>query len=242
VNQGRKATDLYKLRWLSCIIQGTIMKTLRICTLLLLISNLIGISAPTFAASTDFTHTHNYTSDTITGLDWLDLTETTNRSYNDVINGMSDTSSVIYGYRYATLDDWGTLISNFFDVAKPSDNTTSAPVTNFGAAQVFHTNFGITNTRQQSIYTFTDSLGFLKGDTSLYLAGIQSGHATITGYTSSSNLIQREDGATTQPASIYVGHFLVKGGNLIATPLPAALFLFAPALFGFFGFRRKMQA
>jgi len=35
---------------------------------------------------------------------------------------------------------------------------------------------------------------------------------------------------------------LVSDSNLIATPIPAALFMFAPALLGFFGFRRKMQA
>jgi len=35
---------------------------------------------------------------------------------------------------------------------------------------------------------------------------------------------------------------LVSDSNLIATPVPAALFMFAPALLGFFGFRRKMQA
>jgi len=35
---------------------------------------------------------------------------------------------------------------------------------------------------------------------------------------------------------------LVGDATLIATPLPAALFMFAPALLGFFGFRSKMQA
>jgi len=35
---------------------------------------------------------------------------------------------------------------------------------------------------------------------------------------------------------------LVSDTKLIATPIPAALFMFAPALLGFFGFRRKMQA
>jgi len=38
-----------------------------------------------------------------------------------------------------------------------------------------------------------------------------------------------------------LGSFLVSD-TLIATPIPAALFMFAPALLGFFGFRRKMQA
>jgi len=37
------------------------------------------------------------------------------------------------------------------------------------------------------------------------------------------------------------GDFVVRDAPLIATPIPAAVLMFAPALLGFFGFRRKMQ-
>lgn len=40
---------------------------------------------------------------------------------------------------------------------------------------------------------------------------------------------------------IGTGHYLVRGG-VSAVPIPAAAFMFAPALLGFMGFRRKMQA
>lgn len=38
------------------------------------------------------------------------------------------------------------------------------------------------------------------------------------------------------------GSFLIKGGSPSAVPIPAAAFMFGPALLGFLGFRRKMQA
>lgn len=53
-----------------------------------------------------------YTTDTLSGLDWLDVTESINKSYNDVIE-LLENNGDFSGYRYATADEFNTLISNY---------------------------------------------------------------------------------------------------------------------------------
>jgi len=50
------------------------------------------------------------TRDTDTGLEWLDLTATSNASINDVLNGYGDFISS--GFRYASIDELTTLYTN----------------------------------------------------------------------------------------------------------------------------------
>lgn len=57
------------------------------------------------------------TRDTATGLDWLDVTETLNLSYNEVTAQLGS-GGAFEGYRYATEAELGTLISNFGYVAQ----------------------------------------------------------------------------------------------------------------------------
>lgn len=54
----------------------------------------------------------SFTTDTSTNLDWLDLTETTGYSYNQMLTNFSDINSQFYGFTYATREDLTTLWVN----------------------------------------------------------------------------------------------------------------------------------
>ncbi|ARN74883.1 hypothetical protein [Oceanicoccus sagamiensis] len=57
----------------------------------------------------------NITLDTNTSLEWLDVTETAGRSYNDVFTEINSTSGLgKQGWRYATTSEFHTLVSNWF--------------------------------------------------------------------------------------------------------------------------------
>ncbi len=75
----------------------------------LLISLLIFNSTPTVASFVD----HGlYTTDTVSGLDWLDLTETKNQSVLTVTSQLLS-GGIYEGWRYATGDEFNTLIFNY---------------------------------------------------------------------------------------------------------------------------------
>jgi acetyltransferase-like isoleucine patch superfamily enzyme len=52
------------------------------------------------------------TRDTDTGLDWLDVSYTDNRSYNDVFSAINTPGNELYGWRYATLEEVEALWIN----------------------------------------------------------------------------------------------------------------------------------
>jgi len=70
------------------------------------------------------------TRDTSTGLDWLDLTQTTNRSYDDV-SGAFGSGEEFDGYRYASPSEvatlWGNLGSHFGDGEQYGSSVFSSP-------------------------------------------------------------------------------------------------------------------
>ncbi len=55
-----------------------------------------------------------FTTDTDTGLDWLDVTETVNMSYNDVIKEMG-IGGKFEGFRYATAEEFNTFVGHYTD-------------------------------------------------------------------------------------------------------------------------------
>jgi len=251
VNQGRKATGLYKLRWLSYITTGIILKKQTIGALALLIS--LSISAPTFAASTDFTDNDDYTTDAISGLDWLDLSLTRTVSYNDVTILLSDSSSDLFGWRRATATEFTSLHQNYTGNAgvasgpyvEQEDYSAGALVgliAMLGDVEALTHAANDTTTNDYHDWTGSNmwSSGYL--DTDPFAN-------PITGN------IENWDNTELYRSYIYTmnldasrgydskGSFLVRNtGALIATPLPAALFMFAPALLGFIGLRRKLKA
>jgi hypothetical protein len=60
-----------------------------------------------------------YLTDINSGLDWLDVTATAGRSYNDVYAATQDSNDALYDWRYATADEVNGLVSNWLGLATP---------------------------------------------------------------------------------------------------------------------------
>jgi hypothetical protein len=200
------------------------------------VSVTLAFSSAAFAASTDFIDNIDHTTDTISGLHWLDVTKTTGRSYADV-SGKFGTGEEFAGYRYATGTEFNQMVSNFTGVAIAA-NTYS---------NVSHTADSLVELMGFLGYTY-----FADGTGTQTEGLISDIHQNIPSYMYyySANIV--DDATRTITAAHYdyngdtstsnYGSFLVRD-SLIATPIPAAAFMFAPALLGFLGFRRsKMQA
>ena len=78
------------------------------CTCLLVVS--FNANASIISVDWKVSDDNSITRDTTSGLDWLDLTETSNRSYNDVSTKFG-AGEEFDGWRYANTDE----ISRFWD-------------------------------------------------------------------------------------------------------------------------------
>jgi len=217
------------------------MKT-RFMAVSLLIASL-GICSPTIAASIDFIDNVGYTTDKISGIDWLDVSTTNGLSYGTVAGYITAGSTVngqnYSGWRYATTSEYRAMISNFFGIS-----LTNFAQVNAREALQFLRLFGSNESETHPFYFYLGVNGRLIDESGTpsnplanvsfydYYLGTTQGELSVShGFPDYFN------------SSHSAGSFLVKGGPaLIATPIPAALFMFAPALLGFFGLRRKFQA
>jgi len=207
----------------------------------------LAFSATTsFAASTDFTDNNTYTTDTISGLDWLDVTISAGQSYN-YVSSQFGSGGEYEGYQYATGSQVNQLVSNWtgnniaptnYGVVVHVEDLIDGLVLMLGDtySNYFAVNGGLP--RQGLQYTF--------GIT----AGVQSASAQYLAMIWNDDYSEEVDWSSAQWASLnrdleqmaHIGSFLVRESGLIATPIPAAAFMFAPALLGFLGFRRKLRA
>lgn len=64
------------------------------------------------AAHAALVKTGNVVYDESTGLDWLELTASTDQSYNSLAGQLGNTSSALYGYQFASLNQVKTLFNN----------------------------------------------------------------------------------------------------------------------------------
>lgn len=62
---------------------------------------------------------HTYLTDTATGLDWLDVTTTAGMSFNQVSSQLG-TGGQFAGWRYASGDEFNTLVSNYSGIGIPA--------------------------------------------------------------------------------------------------------------------------
>ena len=87
------------------------------------LATLIGLLASSLSVNATIIDNGSYTTDTITGLDWLDVTMTLNMSVNEVSN---DTRFI--GWRYATTNDLNNLVTDYigFDITTYFDNVLSS--------------------------------------------------------------------------------------------------------------------
>ncbi len=80
---------------------------------LIISASLSSLSLNSHAAIIDYGH---YFSDSVSGLDWLDVTRSVNRSYNDVYNQLTPGGD-FEGWRYATSVEFNQLVSRWTGIS-----------------------------------------------------------------------------------------------------------------------------
>lgn len=175
------------------------------------------------------------TRDTTNGLEWLDLTETTNMSYFTVLGQLS-TGSQFEGWRYATNVEVGSLFTAF---GLPLDaNLTVAGLVDSAIVDFSNT---MGNIMDPAVFSY-GARGYI-GEGSggnQYIAGAYYGISSGINFYTGPNL---GSGATLTPpttASANLGSYLVRDASVV--PVPAAVWLFGSGLIGLAGIARRKKA
>jgi len=165
------------------------------------------------------------THDTVTGLNWLDLTETRGMTYETV-------TSQFNGWRYATTAEVVNLWANFNVNLSSSSVFNNASIVEQGvydAALIL----GDTEVLAQAGYPYSGTRGITAENDAI--GAWVSNDPNYGVYT-----IHWYDGFSSQsPGSDYFGSYLVE---VSAVPVPAAVWLFGSGLIGLVGFARRKKA
>jgi hypothetical protein len=193
--------------------------------------NLIGltllISGQAHAAIADFTDNGTYTTDTLSGLDWLDATESTNRSYDDISGQLM--GGDFDGWRYASAVEVNTFWDNAGGTAPYEGSAASAYwISDLQAL------WGVTSTDTSggtitSVLTSTTTVSNTHQVSTMFLIATDppAGSATLVD-------VSWFDSA---PVEVF-GSALVRPSSV---PVPAAIWLFGAALIGLVGFRKRKE-
>ena len=186
------------------------------------------------------------TRDTSTGLDWLDLTETNGRSYND-ISSKFGAGEEFQGWRYASsaevIDLWSKV--GFFSTVTISDNETTYPnyYNNLVNAVTLLGNTFVEEDPGRWDYGAVGVTSNRVKDPGLCF-GCGWYHERVGAYhsikhESTANLL-KPDGAWIGDGSRYlnIGHYLVKPA---AVPIPSAVWLFGSGLIGLIGVAKRKK-
>jgi len=178
-----------------------------------------------------------YTTDTASGLDWLDLTETVGRTYDD-ISSKFGSGQEFDGWRYATLLE----VTSFWNAFGGNDsyyNTVSTQ--NNGLTDTVSPLWGYTNC---DVATCDSGLRYSWAITAntLTVSGTH-GSVFLSDYAVDTDEVKLTFGAINDTASsINIGHALVRGEALSAVPVPAAAWLFGSGLLGLIGVARRKKS
>ena len=173
----------------------------------------------------------NITRDTATGLDWLDLTETNGRSFNDISSKLG-ASQEFDGWRYATADEVQTLWNN---LGMPSGTYDSVQQTDIQQYQDFITASNLLG----STYNQYNSVVFDYGMSGMSENSNGSGQRYLFGmthYIGNTNTSTINRAVDESRVAGWSGSYLVQPA---AVPVPAAAWLFGSALVGLAGIGRK---
>jgi hypothetical protein len=221
-------------------------------------------SSTTYAASSDFIDHGTYTTDSLSGFDWLDLTISAGQTY-DYVSTQFGSGGEYEGWRYATGEQFNTLVSNYTGNPIPQNRYSRvAQEINLGDDLIDGLVVLLGSTLDvfwlsQSGKTRDASMGFSEGEyldfTEGYIADTDKDGKHFVA------MIHDFDEAPTSSFVDYSqAHFQTLIGNEIGflsvgsylirdtvpqipseVPIPAAAILFAPGLLGFLGFRRKIR-
>jgi hypothetical protein len=213
------------------------MKTRFITTIALVA--FLGSATSSYAASFDFNYTTTstlFTADSGEKTEWLHLDQTVNQSWN-FVNSQFGSGGLYEGYQFATRMEVGNVTSELFgwDWSNPLFGS------GWSSAYVGYYNNVVSvlgNTGSSTLFDYargmTSELVF--DGNNWFVQGLLSLHAP-------SNLLEEALGViesySLSSQSQHRGSFLYK--TVPSVPIPAAAFMFAPALLGFLGFRRKVK-
>ena len=192
-------------------------------------------SATSYAAIID---NGTYTTDTVAGLDWLDLTETTNMSYNQV-SAQLGTGGSLAGWRYATESEIIGLLDAFGGDSSYY-NSAGWSAQNNGLLDALAPMWGDTLCAQtgctpgQGIAYFLYDYPYTNG--SVALGAVNDNETLIESLTQ--DLVDLPIAPVSRDyLQESVGSALVR--NVSPVPVPAALWLFGSGLLSLIGVARR---
>lgn len=166
------------------------------------------------------------TTDTSSGLNWLDLSESLGLSY-DYVSSQFGSGGDFVGYRHATRDETEDFFANagIVGVTNGYNDFNYQPILDLAALLGTPLNPPTTGVRG----VFDE---FLTSNNTYSTWVPLVNHTNLTGVIGYSNSTPDSSGSTT-------GHFLV---SVSPVPVPAAVWLFGTALLGLVGFSKRRQA
>jgi hypothetical protein len=204
-----------------------------------------------FASSTHFFDHDIYTTDSLSGLDWLDVTRSENRSFDDISNQL-ESGGEFDGWRYATTDEFNTMVSDYTDDTYIYSEFGRNHYEN-GIIDTLVSLLGDTYANfapSDSLLSFTSGMlidmnyggqlmtAMLWDDDNPYIDDSNPDRDDPSGYDYSDPIYRMVYGGDT--LGISRGSYLVRDTTEIAsTPLPASVWLMISGVLGVMGFSRK---
>jgi hypothetical protein len=200
------------------------------------VADIAGIAAPATGMASTLVDDGTYTFDPTTNLDWLDLSQTINLSYDLVANNQG-VNFIAQGWHFATEAELATFYFDGTGVAEGETPSIASYVS-------FLNLLGLTTFENTST---TDSLGY--GSIGYYGTPDQNGAVPAIEMFLTLNKVGQPIASTFTlfttlpsviPGGLRGGALLVRDAQVAATPLPGSLNLFASGLglIGLLGWRR----
>jgi len=174
--------------------------------------------------------TVNTVIDSTSGIEWLNVTASLDKSYNYVSSNLG-TGGLYDGWAYATGEQLSTMMFNYTGEGETNPLNKKITYSNSIDLEPLVTALGITKTYGRVFGLLADE----KRSGKHYYGVIDAEITYVGGDDFKAHYGYKSDTVDKS----YIGSYLVRIADITPIPVPAAAFLFAPALIGFMGLRRK---